>query len=338
MRKFFAHIIFALVPCLAVAQDGTKAYEFLNVTPSSHVYALGGHNVALIDDDVNLVEQNPALMGPEIDKQVALGYMRYIGGSNFASLRYGMGINEHSGWAVGLQYFGYGSITATEIDGTISGTFSPRDIAFTATYAHDITDNLRGGINVKFAHSSYEAYSSAAIMADVGINYYNPDNELSLALVVKNLGGEVKKFNEKKASVPWDIQLGWSQILRSVPFRLSITAYGLTKWKLPYYEPSDKSNASSELVERNSFGRNLMRHLAFGVEYLPSNKLYFGIGYNYRTRTDMSTYKRNFLSGFSIGGGLKVRGFGFGVALAQPHTGATTFMLNVNATLGELLR
>ena len=51
----------------------------------------------------------------------------------------------------------------------------------------------------------------------------------------------------------------------------------------------------------------------------------------------MSTYQRNFLSGLSLGAGMKVKSFGFGVAFAQPHTGATTFMLNLTTSLGELL-
>ena len=62
------------------------------------------------------------------------------------------------------------------------------------------------------------------------------------------------------------------------------------------------------------------------------------MGYNYKVRTDMSTYNRNFLSGRSIGAGLKVKSFGFGVALAQPHTGATTFMFNLTTSIGELLK
>ena len=52
----------------------------------------------------------------------------------------------------------------------------------------------------------------------------------------------------------------------------------------------------------------------------------------------MSTYKRNFFSGISIGGGMKVKAFGFGVAFAQPHTGATTFMVNLTTSIGELMR
>ena len=83
---------------------------------------------------------------------------------------------------------------------------------------------------------------------------------------------------------------------------------------------------------------NLFRHLVFGVEYLPTDRIYIAAGYNYKTRTDMSTYKRNFLSGFSIGGGMKVKALGFGVAFAQPHTGATTFMFNLTTSIGELMR
>ncbi|MBR1544239.1 MAG: type IX secretion system protein PorQ [Muribaculaceae bacterium] len=340
MTAYFKQITICLAAVVAfgtAAQTETNAYQFLNVSPSSHVYGLGGHNIALIDDDINLIEQNPALLGPEIDNQVGLNYMRYIGGSNFMGARYGMGINEHCAWAAGLQYYGYGSMTATEIDGSVSGTFTARDLAVNATFSHDITDNLRGGINVKFAHSKYESYSSAAIAADLGINYYNPENELSLSLVVKNLGGEVKKFGDKRASVPWDIQIGYSQLLRSVPFRFSVTAYNLRYWHLPYYEPQDKSNASSDLIKRDKFMSNLFRHLVFAAEYVPNERIYIGLGYNYKTRTDMSNYKRNFISGLSIAAGLRVKAFGFGIALAQPHTGATTFMVNLNASLAQLL-
>jgi hypothetical protein len=49
----------------------------------------------------------------------------------------------------------------------------------------------------------------------------------------------------------------------------------------------------------------------------------------------MRTAHRNFLSGFSIGGGIKVRMFGIGVALAQQHTGATTLMVNLSTNLFE---
>ena len=50
----------------------------------------------------------------------------------------------------------------------------------------------------------------------------------------------------------------------------------------------------------------------------------------------MATYHRSMLSGFSICAGLDVKSFGIGVALAQPHTGATTLMFNISCRLSEL--
>ena len=172
----------------------------------------------------------------------------------------------------------------------------------------------------------------------MGINYYDPDHEFSASLVSKNLGGQVKKFNEYKDDLPWDVQVGVSKMLGRAPVRLHLTAYGLRKWNSPYYKIEDVNNPNSKLVEKESFGSNLMRHLVFGVDILPSDNIYLAVGYNYRTRSDMATFKRDFMSGLSVGGGLKVKAFGIGAAFARPHTGATTFMFNFTTSIGELLK
>ena len=330
----------AAVALFARADDEptTTAYNFLGVPASSHVYGLGGHNLTIIDDDINLVEQNPALLGPEYDHQIGVNYMRYIGETNFAGLRYGQGVSEHGAVAVGIQYFGYGNIQAADIDGTRLGTFNASDMAFSLTYSHDISDRFRGGITVKYLHSKYEDYTAGAVAADLGVNYYDPDHEFSASLVAKNRGGQVKKFNEYKDKLPWDVQVGVSKMLGHAPIRLHLTAYELTRWHSPYYKIEDVNNPNSDLIEKDSFGSNLMRHLVIGADILPADNLYLGIGYNYRTRSDMATYKRDFLSGFSVGGGLKVRAFGIGAAFARPHTGASTFMFNLTTSLGELMK
>lgn len=339
---FKRYIIIFIIVLQAVstveAQDGTTAYEFLNVSASSHVYALGGTNITTIDDDVNLIDQNPGLLGPEYEMQAGLNYMRYLGGSNFMGARFTAPAGDHAAWAVGIQYFGYGSIDGYDEQGNSTGaSFSPSDIAFSGTYAHDISDRWRGGITLKFVHSSYEIYKALAICADLGVNYYNPDKDFSFSVVLKNLGGQVKRFNENYDRLPWDIQVGFGKSLGTTPLRLSITAYNLNKWNLPYYSVDD-GNVSGNLEKHDKFMGNLFRHLIFGLEYVPSEKFYIALGYNYKTRTDMSTYARNFLSGFSAGAGLKVKAMGFGVAFAQPHVGGTTFMFNLTASVSEMLR
>lgn len=321
----------------AYGEGGSTAYNFLNVTGSSRIYGLGGVNISLVDDDIYTTDQNPALLGQEMSNQIGLNYMHYIGGSNFAGLRYAHSLGAHGTIGAGVQYFGYGSMKETDSSGNILGTFSPKDVSFSAAYSHDITDRLRGGINLKLLYSGYAEYTAFAVATDIGVNYYDPEHDLSLSAVVCNLGGQLKKFNNTYDRLPIDVRLGWSQSFSNLPLRFSITAWNLTKWHLSYYETGDGSDPSAEMKIKDSFGSNLFRHLIFGVDFINASNWYIGLGYNYKTRTDMSTYSRSFLSGFSLGGGLRVKSFGFGLAFAQPHTGATTFMLNMTMDLNSLL-
>ena len=319
------------------AQDGSTAYNFLNVTSSTRIYGLGGVNISLVNEDITVTDQNPALLGPEMSNMAALNYMRYIGGSNFAGLRYGHSAGEHAAWAAHIQYFGYGSMKETLPDGSIVGSFSPKDVAFGGTYSHDLPDRLRGGIGLKLLYSAYADYSAFAVATDLGINYYDPERDMSLSLVVANLGGQVKRFNDRYDRLPFDVRLGWSQALGSLPLRLSVTAWNLTKWHLPYVDAGDGSD-SSQWETKDKFMSNLFRHIVFGLDLISSPNYYISLGYNYKTRTDMSTYTRSFISGFSLGAGLNVSDFGLGLAFAQPHTGATTLMFNISYNLNAILQ
>ncbi|MDE6207237.1 MAG: type IX secretion system protein PorQ [Muribaculaceae bacterium] len=340
MSKNLKYIILLLMSYVAVsaaAQTGSSAYNFLNVTSSARIYGLGGVNISLVDDDISTIDQNPALLGAEMSGMLGMNYMHYIGGSNFAGARYAHSAGERGAWSVGLQYFGYGAIKEATEDGTIVGDFSPKDVAFGGMYSHDITDRLRGGIQLRGLYSSYAEFSAFALSTDLGINYYDADRDLSFSLVLANLGGQVKRFNESYDRLPFDIRAGWSQSFGTFPLRFSITAWNLTKWKLPYVETGDGS-AYDEAKVKDGFMSNLFRHLVFGVDLISSPNYYISLGYNYKTRTDMATYSRNFLSGFSLGGGLKVKSFGVGLAFAQPHTGATTFMFNLSYNFSDLIR
>ncbi len=320
----------------AYAQDGSSAYNFLNVTSSSRIYGLGGVNITLVDDDITTVDQNPALLGPEMSGSIALNYMRYLGGSNFAGLRYGHSAGERGAWSAQLRYYGYGSMKETLPDGTIVGDISPKDVALGGSYSHDITDRLRGGIELKAIYSGYADYTAFALATDLGINYYDSERDLSLSVVVANLGGQVKRFDEAYDRLPFDIRLGWSQSFGTFPVRFSITAWNLTKWKSPYLDPGDGTEATNPEV-KEGFGSNLMRHLVLGADLIASPNYYLSLGYNYRMRSDMSTYSRNMLSGFTLGGGFRVSKLAVGVALAQPHKGGTTMMFNLTYNLSDIL-
>ncbi len=335
--KYIIAILIASVITLSVksnAQESSSAYNFLDLPTSTLRYGLGGINISSIEDDINSVDQNPGLLGPEIGMQLGINYMRYIGDSNFTGIKFGRAAGEHGAWATGIQYFGYGKIKGADVNGNPTGDFSPKDMIFSGTYSHDITGYWRGGINLKFIYSSYDSFNAIAIATDLGVNYFNPESDFSFSAVIANLGGQVKRFREKYDRLPFDIRLGASKTFGSIPIIWSVTAWNLTKWSLPYYANGDGSDSDNPTIKDN-FGSNLFRHFVFSADFIPSDKFHIGIGYNYKTRTDMSTYRRNILSGFSACVGLTVKNFALGVAMAQPHTGTTTIMLNLSTNLYE---
>lgn len=318
------------------AQDGSSGYNWLNITSSAKIYGLGGVNVSLVDDELGSSDQNPALLGGEVSGQIAVDYMRYLGGSNFAGARYAHSAGERGAWSASIRYFGYGSMKETLPDGSVVGTFSPKDVAFGGSYSHDFTDRLRGGISLKMLYSGYADYTAFALSTDIGLNYYVAENDMSLGLVLANLGGQIKRFDQAYDRLPFDVRLGWSQSFGTFPVRFSVTAWNLTKWHLPYVDHGDGSEGSQPEV-KDSFGSNLMRHLVLGADLIASKNFYIGLGYNYKTRTDMATYSRSFISGWSLGTGLRGKAFGVHVAMAQPHTGGFTFMMNLQLNLQDLM-
>ena len=335
VKHLTALVVSLLMPTAAPAQNTSDAYGFLDIPTSSHVFGLGGNNIAIIDDDVTLADQNPALVGPELDKQVAVNYMYYMGSGNFAGVRFGTGAGENSGWAVGLRYLNYGKFDGYDEFGTPTGSFTPSDLVVEGTYSRDISSRWRGGVNLKMAYSSYEDYTAFAIAADIGVNYYDEERDLSFSAVLKNMGGQVKRFHDRYARVPFDIQLGYMQTIGASPFQISVTANNLTRWNIPYY--AYKEDGQEVLEEKKGFIQNFFRHLIFGLQWQPSEKFYACVAYNYKTHSDMSAYKSSFLSGFSLGLGFRTRGFSIGAAYAMPHKAASSLMVNLSCSIGELL-
>lgn len=329
-------VLSSMVVLSAVSAHGqlaANAYSFLDVSSATHALALGGYAIAAAGPDPMMVDQNPALLGQEIGRVAALSYMRYFGSSNFAAARYAQGVGERGAFAAGIRYLDYGSIDGYNSDGSFTGSFRPQDIAIEGTYSHDFTDRLRGGINAKVIYSNYEEYTAVALAADLGINYYNEERDLSLSAVIKNAGGQVKRFNEEYDHLPFDVQLGFMKGLANGPFSLAVTAHHLTHWKLPYYKHDQNGtvSGSSDAEEAEyKFIPTFFRHLTFGLQYSPSERFYAALGYNYKTRGDMETHQRNFLSGFSIGLGLNVKDFAIGVSFSQPHKSASTVALNLS--------
>ena len=64
----------------------------------------------------------------------------------------------------------------------------------------------------------------------------------------------------------------------------------------------------------DNFFKSFMKHLVIGVDYVPSDNFWLGIGYNPKTALDMKLQGGNALAGFSGGAGVRIKMFDGAVA------------------------
>lgn len=312
-------VFFALLTLFALKMHGQESqtgYNFLRLPVSAHAAALGGDNVTLIEDDEALIFHNPALLASVSDKTINLNYMSYMSGANTASASFNKIVKEKASWAVSAQYIDYGKMKETDESNNILGEFSAKDISVAGYFSYMLSDKIVGGITAKFITSYIGDYNSIGIGVDLGVNYYDPDHEWSISAVAKNLGGQIKAYNEEYGKMPIDLQVGVSKRFPNMPLRLSATLVNLNNW--------DKS---------------FINHAVLGGELLISDQIWLGIGYNFRRANEMKIESNSeekgssHGAGLSFGGGINLERFHLNVAYGKYHVSSTSLLVNLAYSL-----
>ena len=312
--------VFTLALCLssllANAQESQTEYNFLRVPVSAHAAAVGGDNITLIEDDETMIFQNPALLSSVSDKTINFNYMNYMAGVNMMSASFNRVINDHESWAASAQYLDYGNMKETDENNNQTGTFNAKDIALAGYFSYMLTDRLAGGITAKFIQSYIGEYNSSAVDIDLGLNYYNSDKGWSLSLVAKNLGGQIKAYDENYEKMPIDVQMGITKELKDMPIRLHFTMVDMNHWNYIFRD-----------------------HLAIGIDADLSQNIWVGAGYNLRRRDEMKIEDSNdntesaHGAGFSLGAGVNLNQFKINLAYGKYHVSSNSLIINVAYTL-----
>ena len=319
MKRCLIHIYFILCSVAVLhAQETGATFQFLQFPISSHAGALGGENISLIENDVTLAFHNPALLANTTGHTLNLGYMSYLQKTNIASASYNMEVGNRSMLAFGAHYLNFGSIKNTDSEGNIIGNFSAKDMALMTTYSFDFSEHLSGGVTGKFIYSNYEQVYSLALGIDLGLNYYNPETRFSTSVVARNLGGQIKTFDEIHEAIPFNLLVGFSKELEHAPVRLSLTLTELTKWQADdFYNTSD-----------NSWKALLLKHFVIGADIFPTSSTYVSIGYNFLLRSELKNNVHRGMEGFSVGGGIQTQHIKVGVSYGKYHVAASSLMMN----------
>lgn len=304
------------LPLTAAAQESTSIFNFLNLPTSSHAMALGGKNISLIEDDASLVFQNPALMSSVSDKTLNLNFMTYMKGSKTGSVSYVQAQGDRGSWGIYTQFVGYGDVPDINAEGIVLGKNGALDMAIGGGYSYMLSDYWVGGVTGKFLYSNYAGYTSIGLAVDLGLSYFNPDNDLSFAFVAANLGGQVKAFGEIHEKLPIDLQFGISKGLGRWPVRIHVMLYDMLHWDKAYY----LSNVSGFRV--------FLNHLDLGIDAtLFKGRCWVGMGYNFRRATCMVAEGASNASGITVGAGINIKRFKLGLAYGNYHSGAPTIAI-----------
>ena len=344
MRKHIC-IITLLFSCLAAfAQTGGRSvYNFLDFNYSSRATALGGSLVSVHDDDPTLLFVNPSNISLRCRNALALNFTNYFGRTNYASALYGFQIPKAGTFAAELRYVGYGTFRGTDETGMETGNFSANDVALTLGWGRELSPHFSIGADLRLIFCGYEQYNSFGLAVDVAGSYFNDDKRLSLTLLAKNIGSELKPFVPGQyGHAPFDLQFALSQRLAHVPFRYHIMLHHLYRWNMNYYgsqNPFLEVDAATNTIvypsKTKQFFDTMFRHINYGLEL---EFKYFSLmaAYNHNVHQEMKVVARRSMAGFSYGFMLNIKSVRFGFARQQYAIGAAPNSVSLSLNFEEL--
>ena len=296
MKKVVFSIILTLFATKMGAQESQTGYNFLRLPVSAHAAALGGDNITLIEDDAALAFHNPALLVSVDDRTLNFNYMNYMKGVNMASASFNRITGEKASWAVSAQYVDYGKMKQTDENYIQMGEFSAKDICLAGTFSYLLSERLVGGITAKFITSYIGDYNSIAMGVDLGLNYYDSEEEWSVSAVARNLGGQLNHFI-------------------NTPFRVSATLVNLNHW--------DKGLRNHAVLGADLLlGESLWVGAGYNFRRHDEMKIVNG-------EDETSSHG----AGWSFGGGINLERFHLNIAYGKYHVSSNSLLLNIDYRL-----
>lgn len=300
------------------AQSLESSFEFLRVPISAHNASLGGHVVSLAAEDPTLAEANPALLADIGERQVGMNVMSWFAGTTVAGARFSNRFDERSSYAFHARYVSYGKQIRTEPDGSVTGSFTPKDMAIGATWAYMLSNRISGGAKAILINSRYASMSSVAIGVDLGLTYRF--NGLTAGVAATNMGGQIKAFENNFQRLPFDLCAGVTWEPAHAPLRFTLSMFNLTRW--------DKDDFFFLKSDESDFGEILKRHVSMGVDICLTERFYIAAGCNMQARAELTSAEQRGLTGLSLGTGLKIGRVMFDLSYGKYQVSESSLLFN----------
>jgi hypothetical protein len=345
--KIFIFVFAVTMPLGALAQiGGLSTYNFLKLTPSARVTALGGAATATDDNDVNLTYFNPALLNKEVHNRLGMSVVNYVADINYGNLAYAYHHSDRVGtFGASVAYINYGSFERNDPAGNTMGDFNANELALQFGWGKEINEYFRTGAHLKYIGSFLESYRSHGMAIDMSAMYVDTANRVTAAFVVRNFGTQLSSYAPEgvREFLPLDVQLAVTNKLKYVPFRWGLVFHSLHNWRLRYEDPTDVFyrrrvllNEGEEQVEQgNPYVDEFFRHLIVNGELLLSKNFHLRFGYNHQRRRELVVPTRFGASGFSWGFGIQVKRFRFDYGSGALSLAGSSNNFSITTNLGD---
>lgn len=348
-RKLSLMLSMLMLLAIDIQGQTTKGtYSFMDVTNSARVAALGGTMLPIYDTtDVQLAIYNPSVIDKGMHNALALSYVNYYAGMNFATVQYSRTFRKAGSFAATVQYHNYGTMNYADATGTLTGgTFTPSDYLFTIGWGRRLTPRWSIGANVKFGGIQHEAYKTFAVAADVALHYHSKSGWM-MTVGARNAGVETYDNipGNVRNKLPFHLSAGVAKRLEHLPFLISIMYDDIQSWKRTYDDPLDLEGnydpISGEYRKKSGVGEfadNFMRHIVFGGELYVGKHVVLRLGFNYGRRQDLKTPAKKGMCGFSYGVGINVWKFTINYSRSEMHIYGSPNYVTITTNLDRFIK
>ena len=339
MKKYFAAILLIFIFSSSQAQIGSYGiFKFMNLPTSSRVAGLGGNMIAVKDDDVSLAVQNPALLNPSMNDKMAISYINYLAGINFGSAIYAHTYDSIGTFSAGVQYINYGDFVKADEFGNKLGSFRAAEYNFFTGFAREYKNFSYGG-QMKFIYSQLEAYRSTGLCADIGGTYLSTNKRFSAAVVLKNMGYQLKPYADMREPLPFEIQAGVAFKPEHMPFRFTVIGHDLQQADISYINtnlPVEKDLNGNVIPVKIGLADKIARHLIFGAELMVGSVLRLEVGYNHQRRMELSVPDLRGTTGYSFGMNLNLGKYYFAYGKTFMHIAGSSDTFTFGMNIGQI--
>ncbi len=333
LRKLVLLLSFLLSASVFSQIGGRAVYQFLNLAQSPRQAALGGKTVTVVDYDVNQAFYNPATINADMHKRLSVNYGSYYGEVSYGTAAYAYTYDRHlQTFHAGINYINYGTFEGRDELGNLTSDFTGSEAALSLGYAYNIPwTDMFVGANVKLISSTLESYNSWGTAVDLGFLYVDYDNDINYGLTVRNLGFQIKPYEDTNEKLPLAIDAGISQLMENVPIRWHVTFENLQQWNIAFSNPNRAQGSldGGSEEEKVSFFNNALRHLILGAELFPEKGFNIRLGYNFRRSEELRILEQRNFSGISVGFGLRFGKVKFDYSYSRYTVAANTSLFGL---------